>query len=92
MTRQKTICIEMVVVVVGSSTLALWQCTTFLNQLLYHGKKILETTEIFDKIEHLKNRGVTYWAESSGPLVDHIISQVNCQSFWNHSKKLLAIL
>ena len=72
MTLQKTICIE-IVVVVGSSTLALWQCTIFLNRFLYHGKKILKTTEIFDKTEHLKIRGVTYWAESSGPLVNHII-------------------
>ena len=37
------------------------------------GNKILKTTEIFDKIEHLKNLGVTYRAESIGPLVNHII-------------------
>ena len=37
------------------------------------GNKILKTTEIFDKIEHLKTREVTYWAKSSGPLVNHII-------------------
>ena len=37
------------------------------------GNKIPNTTEIFDKIEHLKTRGVTYWAESSGPLVNHIM-------------------
>jgi len=37
------------------------------------GNKISKTTEIFDQIYHLKNRGVTYWAERIGPLVDHII-------------------
>ena len=35
--------------------------------------KIYKTTIIFDWIENPKNRGVTYWAERSGPLVVHII-------------------
>jgi hypothetical protein len=37
------------------------------------GNKIYKTTEILDKIYHLKNRGVTYWAESTGLLIDNII-------------------
>jgi len=41
------------------------------------GNKIPKTTGIFDDVDHPKNRGVTYWAERIGPLVDHI-SQVSC--------------
>ena len=36
------------------------------------GNKIPKTTEIFDDVDHPKSRGVTYWAERIGPLVDHI--------------------
>jgi hypothetical protein len=53
------------------------------------GNKIYETTEIFDKIYHLKNRGVTYWAERTGPLIDHII---DFECFGTHKKKTLLIL
>ena len=41
------------------------------------GNKILKTTEIIDDVDHPKSQGVTYWAESIGPLVDHI-SQFSC--------------
>jgi hypothetical protein len=41
------------------------------------GNKIYKTTEILDKIYHLKNQGVTYWAERTGLLIDHIID-FNC--------------
>jgi hypothetical protein len=34
------------------------------------GSKIPKTTEIFDDVDHPKNRGVTYWAER---VIDHII-------------------
>ena len=48
--------------------------TMFLNLFFFIvGNTILKTAEIFDKVEHLKNRGVTYWAKSSRLLVDHII-------------------
>jgi hypothetical protein len=40
------------------------------------GNKIPETTEILDDVDHPKSRGVTYWAERIGPLVDYI-SQVS---------------
>jgi hypothetical protein len=37
------------------------------------GNKIPKTTGIFDDVDHLKSRWVTYWAERIGLLVDHII-------------------
>ena len=41
------------------------------------GNKIPKTTGIFDDVDHPKSRGVTYWAERIGPLVDHI-NQFSC--------------
>ena len=41
------------------------------------GSKIPKTTGIFDDVDHHQSRGVTYWAERIGPLVDHI-SQFSC--------------
>ena len=38
------------------------------------GIKIDKITRIFDKVEYIKNRGVTYWAEKNGPIVIRIIS------------------
>ena len=50
------------------------------------GNKIPKTTGIFDDVDHPKNRGVTYWAERIGPLVDHI-SQVSCCAVLEPFKK-----
>jgi hypothetical protein len=38
------------------------------------GSKIDKITRIFDNVENIKNRGVTYWAEKNGPTVIRIIS------------------
>ena len=43
--------------------------------------KIPKTTEIFDDVDHPKSRGVTYWVERIGPLVDHIIQVSCCAAF-----------
>ena len=40
-----------------------------------------KTTIIFDDVDHPKSRGVTYWAERIGPLVDHIIQFSCCAAF-----------
>ena len=45
------------------------------------GNKIPKTTGIFDDVDHSKSRGVTYWAERIGPLVDHIIQVSRCVAF-----------
>jgi hypothetical protein len=45
------------------------------------GNKIYKIPIIFEYIEHLKNRGVTYWAERNGLLVDYIIDQGNGKPF-----------
>ncbi len=60
------------------------------------GNKIPKTTGIFDDVDHPKNRGVTYWAERNGPLVDHIsqvsrcvvfgAGQKNCMLFFEYFK------
>ena len=42
------------------------------------GNKIPKITQIFDDVDHPKSRGVTYWAERIGPLVDHIIQVSHC--------------
>jgi hypothetical protein len=41
------------------------------------GDKIPKTAGIFYDVDHPRSRGVTYWAEMIGPLVDHI-NQVSC--------------
>jgi hypothetical protein len=38
------------------------------------GSKTDRITRIFDKVEHIKNQGVTYWAEKNGLTVIWIIS------------------
>ena len=45
------------------------------------GSKIFKTTGIFDDVDHPKSRGVTYWAERIGALVDHIIQFSCCVAF-----------
>src|ERR1700683_4346254 len=45
------------------------------------GNKIRKTTGIFYDVDHSKIRGVTYWAERIGPLVDHIIQVSCCAAF-----------
>ena len=42
------------------------------------GNKIPKTTGIFDDVDHPKRRGVTYWAERIGALVDHISQFSRC--------------
>jgi hypothetical protein len=38
------------------------------------GSKIEKITGIFDKVEHIKTQGITYWAEKNGPTFIWIIS------------------
>jgi hypothetical protein len=40
------------------------------------GAKIAKITKLFFNVEHLKNQGVTYWAERSGPPVVQIIDRL----------------
>jgi hypothetical protein len=45
------------------------------------GSKIYKTAEIFDKVDHLKSQGVTYWAKKNGQPVAHYFlpNRVNLQ-------------
>jgi len=54
--------------------------------------KIHKTTGIFDDVDHSKSRGVTYWSERIGPLVDHIIQVSRCAAFEASQKKPRVIL
>ena len=46
----------------------------FFSRIFYSvGSKIDKITRIFDKVENIKNRGVTYWPEKNGPTVIRII-------------------
>jgi hypothetical protein len=56
------------------------------------GNKIPKATGIFDDVDHPKSRGVTYWAEKIGPLVDHIKQFSRCVAFGAIQKKLHVIL
>jgi hypothetical protein len=38
------------------------------------GSKIDKIIKIFDNVENIKYRGVTYWAKKNGPTVIRIIS------------------
>ena len=40
----------------------------FSKKLNYDVNKIAKTVRIFMEIEHIKNRGVTFWLERIGPL------------------------
>jgi len=40
--------------------------TTFLENWYSMGAKIVKITKLFCKVEHLRNWGITYWAERSG--------------------------
>jgi hypothetical protein len=44
----------------------------FFKPIFISWDKRPKTTGIFDDVDHPKSRGVTYWAERIGPLVDHI--------------------
>jgi hypothetical protein len=52
----------------------------FLATFYSVGSKIDKITKIFDKVEDIKNQGVTYWAEKNGPMVIQIISGLKKQS------------
>jgi hypothetical protein len=52
----------------------------FLATFYSVGSKIDKITKIFDKVEDIKNRRVTYWAEKNGPTVIQIISGFKKQS------------
>ena len=56
------------------------------------GSKIPKTTEIFDDVDHPKSRGVTYWAERIGPLVDHISQVSRCAVFGTIQKNHMLFL
>jgi hypothetical protein len=53
----------------------------FLSRFYIVGNKIPKTSGIFDDVDHPKSRGVTYWAERIGPLVDHINQVSRCAAF-----------
>jgi hypothetical protein len=46
----------------------------FLTAFCSMGSKRDKITGIFDKVEHIKNWGVTHWAEKNGLTVIQIIS------------------
>ena len=47
----------------------------FFSRVFYSVRsKMAKITRIFDNVELLKDRGVTYWAEKNGPMVIKIIS------------------
>jgi len=56
--------------------------TAYLGNWYSMRSKIDKITEISDSVEHLKNRGVTCWAENYMPLFVQIIEQLQKPVFW----------
>jgi hypothetical protein len=48
----------------------------FFNKIDIVRRKIDEITKVFGKLEHLKNRGVTFWSEKNQLLVAQIFDQL----------------
>ena len=61
--------------------------TAFLEKWCSMGNKNATITEIFDKVDHFRNRGVIYWAKRNRPPVVQIIDRLQ-----NPIKKLLFLL